>query len=315
MEQITGVALKINVGYGPELVDYSTSEKFFVKFESLSREPLSPFEEAVAAAQQISEQLGPSLTLCLSGGLDSEAMALAFIAAQVSFDVTTLRFRNDLNAQDVGRAVEFCQKHGLKQQFIDLDAVSFFEKNEFRPYLATYFCPSAEVATQLWFAEQIKRPFVWGGEAFRLFVKDMEPSLQAISEVEAVMFRLIKNKGLKAIPNFHFYSPELAWSFIKRSLEYKSHFYESDRSAGFLSEKAAYYRACGFPLVDNPNRKEKLHGFEGLKNYFDRYLKKQTDSTSYNEQYRIPINKLFPLQGRTYLSIPASDAIARKILS
>lgn len=303
------------MGYGPHLVDYSTSENFFVQFEPLTREPLSPFEEAVIAAKKINERLGSSLTLCLSGGLDSEAMALAFIAAQVPFDVTTLRFRNDLNVQDIGRSIEFCKIHGLKQQFIDLDVVSFFERNEFSSYLAPYFCPSAEVATQLWFAEQIKRPFVWGGEAFRLFVKekDREPSLQAISEVEAVMFRLIKTQGLRAVPNFHFYSPELAWSFLKKSLEYKNHFHDSDRSAAFLSEKSAFYRVCGFPLLDNPNRKEKLHGFEGLKNYFDERLKSQ--NTSYNEQYRIPINKLYPLQGSTYLSIPASDALARKILS
>lgn len=295
-------------------MDYSLSENFFVKFEPLTRDPLSPFEEAVMAAKSISESLGPELTLCLSGGLDSEAMALAFIAAKVPFDVTTLRFANDLNAQDTDRAIEFCQMHGLRQRFINLDVVSFFERNEFRPYLDPYFCPSAEVATQLWFAEQIKRPFVWGGEAFRLFIKGQEPVLQAISELESVMFRMIKIKNLDAVPNFHFFSPELAWSFLKKSLDYKSHFFESDHSADFYLEKLAYYRACGFALAENQNRKVKLHGFEGLKNYFDEHFRLTNSNTSYNEQYRLPINQLYPMQNRTYIHIPASDVFAGNIL-
>lgn len=307
--------LQIEVGYGKDLADYNLSEKFFVRFSPLSRDPYLPFTEARMTAQQISAQLGHSLTLCLSGGLDSEAMALAFLAAEVPFDVTTLRFHDGLNAHDIERASEFCSFYKVKQNFVDLDIVSFFAKNEFLDYVDTNFCPSPEVAAQLWFVEKIKRPFVWGGEAFRMFVKAGHPSLQAISEVEAIMYRFVKNKKFKAVPNFHFYNPELAWSFLKTSIEYKNTLFENDRCTEFYHEKVSFYRECGFPLLDNGKRKQKLHGFEGVKIHVDGQLSTLEPKSNYNEHYRIPANRKYPFHGKTYLDIQAGDHFAKNILN
>ncbi len=318
MEQLNGAAnllpLRIRVGYGPDLLEYSDSQKFFVRFDSLQRLPLSPFEEAVIAAKQIAEQAGSKVTLCLSGGLDSEAMAMAFLRSGVSFDVTTLRFANDLNVNDIGRASEFCKKHNITQNFIDLDVVKFFEEKKYLNYVDPYFCPSPEIATQLWFAEQIKQPFVWGGEAFRMFVKDGMPSLQAVSEVEAVIYRFIEKKKLNAVPNFHFFTPELAWAFFNVSTHYKNKFFENDRLPLFYEEKLSFYRTCGFPLEANANRSLKLHGFESLKNYFDTQVFSGQGKT-YNEYFRIPVIKKYPFQGQVFVDIPKTDKLAKNLLN
>src|SRR5688572_14455846 len=100
--------------------------------------PGSPFEEAVIAAKKISALLGPNVTLCLSGGLDSEAMALAFLEAGVPFDVTTLRFNDGLNLNDIGNSSDFCNKHNIRQNFVNLDVVNFFQEKKFLPYIDPY---------------------------------------------------------------------------------------------------------------------------------------------------------------------------------
>jgi hypothetical protein len=311
LEQINRLNNFIRVGYGKDLAPYDPSQDFYIKFPILAREPLEPFEESIVTAKKISAYLGPDLTLCLSGGLDSEAMALAFLAADIPFNVTTLRFANGLNAEDTDCAKEFCDHHRIVQNFIDLDIVDFLEHKKFLSHFRTYHCTSVETAVQAWFADQLKQPFVWAGEIMRLFINGSEIQIQAVGEAEGNMHRFVEMKGIKAVPNFHFFTPEMAWSFFKKSLLYKNNFYQNDHMVEFYDEKLEFYRACGFPIEENSARKIKLHGFEGVKRHFDE-LHQKKGLPSYNEVYRIPYQHLKSLS--TQIEISKNDEIAKNIL-
>lgn len=306
-------ASQIRVGYGKQLEDYNPNEKFFIKMPALRYAPKTAFLEAQEAAKSVYQELAEKPLLCLSGGLDSEAMAMAFLAAAVPFEVITLRFEKALNFAEIRHAESFCREFGIKQQFVDLDVVDFFEQKKYESYLDKYYSHSLEVCAQLWFLDQIKRPFVWAGEAFRLFVKNGQPEVQAVSELEAVVYRFIKYKKLKAIPNFHFYSSELAWAFFSESLHTRGLVYEDDHDPAHYIEKLNFYRACGFDIREIPERKHKLHGFEMVKNYFDFKLAPQ--GLSYNEIYRLPFMERYPITKKAYIDILKSDEIALGIIS
>ncbi|MBY0420212.1 MAG: hypothetical protein K2W88_19350, partial [Pararheinheimera sp.] len=73
--------------------------------------PHKPFEEAVRSAILISERSpDKKISLCLSGGMDSECMLMAYMAAGVKFEVAIMRFKDGLNAHDIESAEVFCRE-------------------------------------------------------------------------------------------------------------------------------------------------------------------------------------------------------------
>lgn len=124
-------------------------------------------EEACYAAQhlhRVTQKLGLEIWLCLSGGIDSESMALSFIKAQVPFRVAIMRFQDGLNAHDIKFAVEFCSHHNLRPLFFDLDLFNFYFSRQHLKYAAEVNCASPQIASHLWLAEQVPGFFVFAGE-------------------------------------------------------------------------------------------------------------------------------------------------------
>lgn len=305
---------KVQIGYGKSLLEYDTRYEFRIKLPKLTRMPLTPFEEARLAAKEISNSLPAPPVLCLSGGIDSEAMALAFLAEGLPFRVASMYFNDSLNEHDVENAIEFCKIHKLKHDLIHLDIVKFFENGTFNNYVDKYICQTPELAAQLWFLEQIEQPFVWAAEAFRIYNADENPSIQAVSELEAAVYRYVSKNNLNSVPNFHFYSAELAWSFFKESLKANYKTFADDHDPGFYEQKFSFYLSCGFPIRTDSKRSQKLHGFENVKNYFDQKLKSEGHKDDYNSFYRRPVADRYPLAKTTYVDISKEDIIAGQIL-
>ena len=305
----------VTVGYGPRMESYNPNLAFINQFPELTRWPLTPIEEAKMAAVKVFEQFrNVPPTLCLSGGLDSECMALAFLEAKIPFRAATLVFENGLNDHDTKHAIQLCRQKNIDHEIISLDVVKFFSENRHLKYLEPYACHLPEIAVQLHFLENLPDPLVWAGVAFRVFSKNKDPKIQAISEIEAVIYRYLKSNNRIGVPNFNFYSVELAWSFFIQSLKKIDHIFEDDHDPEFYKEKLQFYLNCGFnPSLDN-SRIQKNHGFELTKAYFDSYLKKNNLGT-YQSVYRDPVKKKFPLAKNSIINIPKDDGFARKILA
>ena len=305
--------LAVRVGYGPDLEDYNLDKKFTVKLSALSRVPHDPLTEAKIAAENIRRVLPGKPIVAMSGGLDSEVVASSFLNAGIDFEVATLRFDGGLNEDEIKYARQWCEQHGVKQTFYDLNVVEFLEFDGYYKYQNPYCTPALECCVHLWFIDQIRDNLVWGGEAFRVFHSGSQMVLQSISEIEAVIFRFMAKNKLNSIPNFHFSTTELAWSFFRVSLLRGDRFFAKDHDPQFLAEKIAFYKDCGFNVLES-DRTTKLHGFEGVRRYFDSALAK-IGLPDYDHHLRIPFGNKYPFSSRVYVDIPKEDHIARKILN
>jgi len=302
----------LRVGYGPDLKAYSADEPLMIKMTSLKRVPLRPIEEAIIAAKQIAEQFGRQPWVCLSGGLDSEATALAFLQAGVNFKAVSMRFENDLNRHELKFAVDFCKKNNVAHELIDIPIIDFFESKKFTEYFHGFKAQTLEVCAQMYFLDQFTEPYVWSGEPLRLFRKGEGVILQAVSDFEQVFYRFGEARKRICVPNFHFFSSELAWSFFRNSLETPNDFFVDDHVEGYYIQKRNFYLQGGFNLLWHTDRIAKAHGFEQVKMYFDNKYS-GTNLQDYNSVYRKPWKDMYPTLKQSLVDIPKTDSIARSL--
>ena len=95
------------------------------------------------------------LILCLSGGLDSEAMAESFLRAGVPFEVSIWRYKGWLNDYDIKYAFEFCKRHSLEYNMEECDLDWFYGNNFHILYGRKYLCNSPQVALHMYMLEKL----------------------------------------------------------------------------------------------------------------------------------------------------------------
>ncbi len=126
----------------------------------------------IAQARQLNAKwTSEVINIGLSGGLDSEAVACAFIESGARFEVSILRFNDGLNSHDMSHAIYFCEKNKIKYNFFDLDIIDFLESEKYFAYTDEYQCTSPQVTSHLWLRQATPHPIVFSGQAFRLQFK------------------------------------------------------------------------------------------------------------------------------------------------
>jgi hypothetical protein len=303
---------QFQIGYGEELLDYDPTKNFYVKAPLFTRTPEQPFEEAILSFRKLYDCYQEPLNLCLSGGIDSESMALACLSAQVPFYVSTLRLTNGLNDEDIQHAMAFCRENSIKQNLIDLDIINFFETRQFEEYFFKYNCIGVEIAAQFYFLDQLKGPVIWGGEAFRALCKDGKLYLQLPGQIEAAFHRYFRLKNLAGTPDFHFSTSELSWAFFKNGMSKIQTLYEDDQDPKFYADKLDFYRRAGFDLAERENRSRKRHGFEQVKHFFDTKL--AVEGSGYIHKYRNWARARCPIEVKSILVIPTEDPIRKNFV-
>lgn len=283
---------------------------FFVQLGDLRRSPGTPFDEAVAAARNISEKCqGRTVRLALSGGVDSHAMLLAFAEAGVSFDAIFLRFKNDLNLFDIETNVAVCEAMGINHSFIDLDVIHFFESGLYAGIADEHECQSPQLAVHLWMLDRIFEldpnciPILGGNPVAPIRKDDRWLFIGLPGELHAVYFRYFLNRQKIGVPFFFLYSPELIASFFR--LPSMKNFVE-----GRVSSEGDYtyylkvlnYREGGFDVVP---RDDKFTGFEKVRAYYDR-LHGTNHGVAFNRLYRTPLEERFPFPQAYYQLVPRS---------
>ena len=95
-------------------------------YKPLTRAPMRWREEVLATAQHIADSETRPLVVCMSGGIDSEVIARAFIELGVSFSALTAEFTDGSNTHDTDHARRFCAAQGITQHWLKLDPVQAF---------------------------------------------------------------------------------------------------------------------------------------------------------------------------------------------
>jgi hypothetical protein len=285
----------------------------YITIGKLEQLPLAPIEEAKRAARLISEKLQDPV-LCLSGGLDSEAMAIAFLQEGIKFRGAIMNMQNGLNEYDIQAAKEFCKAHNVEFEEIHIPAMDILLSGAHLEIAEKYRTLSPERALFILFLEKISGQPVIGGEILRREAINGDVNFCCPKDRDLSYWRYLQLNERAGVPYFHYYTPELTLSFMAHTKISDPDLEVTDwrgRFADFYNHKLSVYREGGFEIADTDLRLQKWHGFEGLKMNFD---SKHNSTNAYNRSFREPLEENPVYDLNQILLIEEDDEIARRIL-
>lgn len=279
-------------------------ETFLVQCGDLSRAVQSPLAEAKLAAQNIYELSSvKKLKLCLSGGIDSECMLESFLQQGIPFEAVFLRFKNELNLFDIKTNLDLCESLNIKYSVIDLDIIQFLESGRYLEIAEKYECQSPQLATHLWMLDQIDGIPILGGNPILPTWQNQHLFFIGLpGELHSTYFKYFMINQREGVPWFFIYSPELISSFFH--LDCSRPYLENKRGPADYTylEKCKGYAQGGFKALP---RLDKFTGFELVRNYYDEKYQTKNGIT-FNEKFRLPLEKMFPFPERYVQLVPQS---------
>ena len=99
---------------------------FEITFKPITRQVKSFKEEISETAKQVYAISPNPLYLMYSGGIDSEAMALAFLENNIPFKAITFRYPNNINQIDIDYSVKFCKKNNIEHIIADINPIIIY---------------------------------------------------------------------------------------------------------------------------------------------------------------------------------------------
>ncbi|AGH94258.1 hypothetical protein [Pseudobdellovibrio exovorus] len=278
----------------------------------------TPLQHAVEAALKIQQQAEIArlpIKLFLSGGIDSEAMARAFLAARVPFTAVIARYNQDMNFHDYETAIPFCEQFGIKIEFIDIDVYQFLEKEEHLAYGHELGCRSPQLAVYMHILDQVDGfPVLAGNPIFPILNGGAEQIKQGIQtgrlllervmglsdQTQASLLRYFEKRQRRGEPFFFQSSSALIMSFLK--LQSTIQEIVREEKTYTYQMKCRAYRDGGF---DVEPRADKYTGFEKYREEYDKRLNTQYGK-GFDRKFREPLEKMNPLlTEKTQLPVPS----------
>lgn len=264
--------------------------------DCLRRELQSGFAESQLAAEQIlaaHKTQGLNTILCMSGGVDSEHMLNSFLSVSKHFELTIFRFKDGLNLHDIVHAEKLATEHNLKINYVDIDAIHFYETGRHLYWAHSCRCQSPQLALHLECLSRIdfgvpvmawEPPTPW-----RISERDHIFSLGLPGYKQSVYEKLMAEKFDSAVPYFFAAYPEQVCAFF-RTESYKSYCQKHLHSNSAYEMKLEIYRESGFPDI---KPREKKTGFEEVKKYFQRKYNTFSEPI-YDQKFRQPMLQINP---------------------
>lgn len=261
-------------------------------FENLKFDPQSLKEYRIAAAQTAASLCGDNPVLCLSGGIDSQAMVQCWQEANLKFDVAILVFNNNLNDHDVSVALRYCEQHNIKPIIYELDVIKFLTR-ESPDYQEKYKCSSPQFATHYKFFDWLREQYsgiCCGGTALAPGKTNWGPGLSA-AQINFTEYAKINDYPV--VGNFLGYDPALSWSIAVLT---PKHEYDWNwlvdvnlrlEDVSRYQLKAIGYRRHGFDIM---LQEDKFTGFEKAKTYFKELT---GDGWAFEKRFRLPWQQKF----------------------
>lgn len=237
-----------NPRLNPLVIDFTTAEL-------LNDDAIQNAKDAVALIQ---EQHPAPYTLFASGGIDSQAMMLAWKMSGATFKV--VHYSYGTNTTDTSFIVDFCVRNRIPFDLLMFDAKAFIESAELVELAKRYDCSSPQIVTYIKLVSGHPETCIMAGN----FIDDANSGLnwtilglQRFAEMDKQNF----------IPFFFLFTPQLAYSFVRgyrsKMLE---HYHSEPRIKNGYATKVAAYLQSGFQVKAQPS---KLTGFEELKAQYD----------------------------------------------
>lgn len=199
------------------------SDKFFVRYGRLTREPLPWREECIATAKLIYDEANGEIpTIYFSGGMDSQIVAESFRLSGVPFKIVIIRLTDSWNWHDMKFAVEWCEEYNIEPLILDLDYRKFLE-NEAWDIGSLIQSWTPQFCILPWAMELVDGfPVIGYGEAdLHRNKKIATKSWNIDTEILRCQERYLRHKNRNGAGSFFKYTPELKisqfldWETIK----------------------------------------------------------------------------------------------------
>ena len=262
-------------------------------FASVILDSDTTLQYRINAAKASAIQLGSNPVLCLSGGVDSQAMIQCWKEAGLKFDVAIMEFENGLNQHDVSVALEYCIKHKINPIILKLNVIQFLTR-ECIDIGTQYKCTSPHFITHYKMFDMLRNlgytGICCGGTAFARNHNEWGP---VPSAAQSNYIEYSNQNQFPVVGNFLGYDPNLCWSIALLTPEHEVDWVTrqprivSETNAVRYAAKIIGYRSHGFDIIPQEN---KFTGFELIKNYF---AEKFNDGWAFEKMFRMPLQKKF----------------------
>jgi hypothetical protein len=288
-------------GFGDGMLAHSVNEPFVIDYSAAQHlDNRTGLEYAIEAAQHIYESMPQPLTLMVSGGVDSQAMAYAFKRSGVPFRAVSAIYNDGLNEHDL-RTRSFYRSHDIEVEELPIDIIAF-HRGEMFEWAEKYQNNSPHLLSHMLIASKLPGTVVSSGCVVR------RPNIGPMNYSVFGLERYSRISGQPMIGYFFNYDPRLLRSCYEVAIPPADP--TKDVTDAAYDRKVAIYRAAGFPVE---RQHAKLHGFERLKEHFDstpvsvqtrlRYKEKDS-SRPYDLLFRYPLEALVPYDGRSITIYP-----------
>lgn len=280
-------------------------------FNSLSFDKDSLLQYRIDAATSTANILGNNPVLCLSGGIDSQAMIQCWQEAGLKFDVAILVFNNDLNSHDVEIARMFCEQNNIEPIELNINVITYLTREHYEQ-AEKYHCTSPHFSTHYKMFDMLRdmgyTGICCGGQAFAKDETVWGPCLSA-AQINYLEYSRINQYPIAG--NFLGYEPKLCWSIaILTPSEFKWQVSATDSlevatQKRYLA-KVEGYRRHGFNIVP---QESKFTGFEKVKEYF---AAQTNDNWTFEKKFRHPLERKFGMMqgGNLLLTDSHSETLA-----
>ena len=237
--------------YHNDWFDYDYKDFKVNEYPNLDFRPTT-FEDAlVRQAKTIYNDLKPALFV--SGGIDSQAMALGFILAELDVEYIYIRpsYNGYYNKQDYFFVTQFCKRHNINLKIIDLE----FNKNSLIDFLLEQnFFNTGTGSGTIFLLEGIKR---YEGDGFPITADGH----LIFDNTNSKCRGLIKKPGLGLSNGIKMENQILFDYYYNYMYQYYEHMHKTTPELQCLTKMEAknlIYTQLGFPL------RPKLSGWEFL---------------------------------------------------
>lgn len=284
------------LGYEPIFVDKpnkTTDLKVNLSldfFKSIKLDKNSLLEYQVTAAEKVAETLGDNIAVCVSGGVDSQAMLDCFHKAKIKITPYIFVFQNELNQFDIQQVKQWCFTHRMELIEVPFNILSFLTRDNI-DYGLKYKSASPHFNAHYYFCNYLRNKG-HTGVCFGGMTPYFSRSNWGVNYNRNVM-NYINYSEIEQYPvqgNFLSYYPKLTWAIAmltpKTDIDISvapddGLFVSRSQAIRYANKVLGYYKAQ-LDVIES----KKYSGFEGVKKY---YTELTNDGWAFEKQFRYPL--------------------------
>jgi len=175
--------------------------------------------DAAVKIWEEANRLGLDIYLLLSGGLDSEVAARAFLDAEVPFTAAVIEYKTNANEQpwnfhESRFADRFCKEYSINKLDLILDPTKFFASNELREIADIAQTRSGQLACSMWAARQLGKGYIVLGQGEPYLYRQFGKWWFREKELIVSWHKFWMFAGIIGTAGFHQYTPDQMLAYL-----------------------------------------------------------------------------------------------------